>query len=76
MGVQEHLGLSQEALLEEHEATVQLQLQARLPSQAVKQLLMLHGCTHSGLPHKSSACCLSSSDSFLSYGACLMPSDA
>lgn len=31
MGVKEHLGLSQEALLEEHEAALQLQLQARLP---------------------------------------------
>ena len=29
MGVKEHLGLSQEALLEEHETTLQLQLQAR-----------------------------------------------
>lgn len=29
MGVKEHLGLSQEALLEERETTLQLQLQAR-----------------------------------------------
>lgn len=29
VGVKEHLGLSQEALVEEHETTLQLQLQAR-----------------------------------------------
>ena len=38
MGVKERLGLSQEALLEEHEATLRLQLQARLPIDTVVQL--------------------------------------
>ena len=57
MGVQEHLGLSQEALLEEHEATLHLQLQARLSIQALLLLLTLHGCIHSGLPPNSDACC-------------------
>ena len=53
--MQEHLGLSQEALLQEHEATLQLQLHARLAIQAVVQLLMLHCCIPSGLPQKTAA---------------------